>query len=175
MKSITAFALAGALAFLSGCGSVASQSNEPGPIAFQSDKADGDGATVFLRGMPTLGDRIVFDVVARDAKDVHGVAFRISYDAETLSFVGSEPGPTWSKTAIALSKEGAPGQLAVTWTEKGEVGIDASKETVLGTITFEVKGRKGTPVSFKVERSQLVDKKGAKLGATWRGGTLAAR
>jgi hypothetical protein len=165
MKSLTVFALAGVLALATGCGSVATQSSEPGPIAFQSDSAPSEGATVFLRGMPTLGDRIVFEVVARGAKEVHGVAFRVTYDAETLSFAGSEAGSSWSKNVLALAKEGTPGQLA----------IDANTDTVLGTVTFEVKGRKGTPVSFKVERSQIVDKRGAKLAATWRGGTLAAR
>lgn len=172
MKTLAVIALALVLA---GCGSVATQSAEPGPIAFQSDNAPSAGATVFLRGMPTLGDRIVFEVVARGAKEVHGVAFRVTYDADTLTFAGSEPGASWSKNVLALSKEGSPGQLAVTWTEKGEIGIDASPDTVLGTVTFEVKGRKATPVSFKVERSQIVDKKGAKLPATWRGGNLAAR
>jgi len=145
-----------------------------GPIAFAAEEG-GEGATVFLRRSPALGNGLVFDVVARGPADLHGAAFRLHYDPEAMTFVSAGAGPSWSKTAIALAKEGAPGQLAVTWSEKGEAGIDTTHETVLGTVAFEVRGRKPSPVSFKVERSTLVDRKGARIAASWRGGTLAPR
>lgn len=170
----TVLALATAL-MLTGCGSVAGQSTEPGPVAFEADRAASDGATVFVDGTATLSGQLAIAVVARGAKELHGAAFRITYDPDALGFVDATPGPGWSKTSLAIVKEAAPGLLLVTWTEKGEAAIDATSDTVLGHITFTVKGRKASPIAFKVERSQLVDKRGAKLAATWRGGTLAAR
>lgn len=160
---------------LAGCGSVATASGEPGPIAFKADDAPAEGATIALQSTRSLGDVMVVDVVARGAKELHGAAFRLSYDPEVLTFASSEAGGSWSKSSFALTREATPGLLLVTWSEKGEVGIDASKDTVLGSLTFQVKGRKATPLSFKVERSQIVDKRGGKLAASWRGGTLAAR
>ena len=76
---------------------------------------------------------------------------------------------------LANSTIRSPGQLAVTWTEKGEMGIDASHETVIGTLTFETHGSKGTPIAFKTERSQLVDKQGVRIAAKWSGGASFAR
>jgi hypothetical protein len=169
-------AFAGVIALaLAGCGAQAGSGDMPGPITFAPESGDVSGATVFLRGKPALGNQAVFDVVARGADDVHGAAFRVSYDAETLSFAHAEAGPAWSKRAFAIAKEGTPGQLAVSWSERGETGIEAKADTVLGTLTFEVRGRKSSPVTFKVERSGLVDRKGTKVAATWRGGSLAAR
>ena len=163
----------------SGCTSDNSQSTAAGPAAFAAD-APPEGASVFLRAQSNLlqlgsPDRVVVDVVARGAADVHGAAFRVTWDPEALGFVEAQSGPPWSKTMLSLAKEGSPGQLAVAWTEKGETGIDASGETVIGTLTFDARGRKGTALGFKSERSQLVDKKGARVAVTWRGGTIPAR
>lgn len=165
-----------ALAMLvTGCGSVSTQSAEPGPIAFESDPTPSEGATVFVDGGATLSGQLAVAVMARGAKELHGAAFRITYDPDALGYVDATPGPAWSKTSLAIVKEATPGQLLVTWSEKGEAAIDATSDTVLGHLTFAVKGRKASTLAFKVERSQLVDKRGMKLGATWRGGTLAAR
>jgi hypothetical protein len=141
--------------------------------------ADGaDGATIGLRSRSLLltpRDHVIVDVVAHGAADLHGAAFRVTWDPATLSFVEAASGPKWSKEAIALAKEGTPGQLAVVWTEKGQTSIDAKDETVLGTLTFAVVSRKSTALAFMNERAQVVDKTGAPVAVTWRGGTVAAR
>jgi hypothetical protein len=134
-------------------------------------------ASVFLRAEPTnvlLPERMVVDVVARGAADLHGAAFRVTWDTAALGFVEAKSGTPWSKQSLALAKEGTPGELAVVWAEKGEAGIDANGETILGTLAFDVRGRRGTALAFKPERSQLVDKKGARLEASWSGGRLSA-
>lgn len=168
--------LAAAAAFAPGCTSDDSGSNGPGPVAFAAE-ARADGASVFLRERPNplKLHRFAVDVVVRGAPDVHGAAFRVTWDPEALTFIDAASGAPWSKAALSLAKEGTPGQLAVAWTEKGETGIDASKETVIGTLTFEARGPKGSALAFKTERSQLVDKKGARVAVTWRGGSIAAR
>lgn len=159
-----------------GC-STSDTQNGPAATAFVAT-APPEGPSVFLRSQPPsvlLPGRITVDVVARGAVDLHGAAFRLTYDPTALAFIGASNGPKWSKQALAMAKEGAPGELAVVWAEKGELGFDASGETVLGSIVFEVHGRAGTPIRFKNERSQLVDKKGVRVEATWSGGQVAAR
>ena len=149
----------------------------PGPVSFTADPAsDGSGATVFLRSRAPAGERITFDVVARGAADIHGTALRVTYDAAALAFVSGEAsGAFWSPDAVKLAKEGAPGQLAIAWTEKGSLGHDASGDTVLGTVTFDVKGRSAIPVTLLATRSTIVDRKGTKIAATFKGGTIPAR
>lgn len=171
-------ALGGAVA---SAGCTSSDSGEGGPNRPASfvGETPGEGATVFLRGRPAgtqpAGGPVVVDVVARGAADLHGAAFRVTWDTNALAFVEAQSGSVWSKQALALSKEGTPGQLAVTWTEKGERGIDATGEVVLGTLVFDARGRGETPLTFKTERSQVVDKKGAPLVVSWRGGVVAGR
>ena len=165
------------LAFVPGCNDGSRSSDGNGPMGFAADPP-ADGATVFLRGRTadaSTANRVVVDVVARGAADLHGAAFRVTWDPDALAFVEAASGPPWSKQVLAIAKEGSPGQLAVAWTEKGETGIDASGETVIGTLTFDIRGRKGTTLGFKTERSQLVDKRGARVDAKWSGGTIAAR
>ena len=138
----------------------------------------GAATSVSLRGEPPnvlLPKRVSVAVVARGAAALHGAAFRLTWDPAALGFVEAKSGAPWSKQAIAMAKEGSPGELAVVWAEKGEAGIDANGETVLGTIIFDVRGRLGTPIGFKNERSQLVDKKGVRVEATWSGGQLTSR
>lgn len=171
---VAALALALSPGLLAGCSSSGDEAAPPGPVAFAADP-QAEGAAVFLRGTPAAGDRITFEVVARGVSDLHGSAFRLTYDAASLAFVSAETGTAWSKQAVATAKEGAPGQLAIVWSEKGATGIAATGETVLGRLAFDVRGRKGTPLAFKVERSMLVDRSGAAVPATWRGGAIAAR
>ena len=161
----------------SGCTSGnARDGNAGGPVAMTTE-APGEGASVSLRGRvdPLAPSQVVLDVVARGAADLHGAAFRMTWDPEAITFVSATSGTPWSKQVLAMAKEGSPGQLAVLWTEKGETGIDASHETVIGTVTFAPRGRQGSPIAFKTERSQLVDKQGVPIVATWTGGSLAAR
>jgi len=164
----------GLLAMTVGC-STAKEEAPPGPVAF-APEGEANGAVVFLRGKPE-GDRLVVDVVARGAVNVHGVAFRLTWDPESLAFVSATPGGAWSKSAIALAKEGTPGQLAVAWTEKGEAtaGFDTKSDTTLGVLVFDVKGRKGASLVFRPERSQIVDPKGSTVTVAWRGGSIPAR
>lgn len=170
-------ALAVTMAFAPACTSDDTREGKaPGPISF-APEAQVEGPSVALRGRldPLAPGHVVVDVIARGAADVHGAAFRVTWDPEALAFLESTSGAAWSKTALALVKEGSPGQLAVAWTEKGELGVDATNDTLLGTLVFEVKGRKGTPLAFKTERSQLVDKKGAPIAARWLNDALGAR
>jgi hypothetical protein len=155
------------------CTSGSTRGSGSGPLTFSGEEPEA-GATVFLRERPVLvPNRVGVDVVARGAGDLHGAAFRLTWDPSALAFVSAQSGETWSKSVLALAKEGTPGQLAVAWTEKGEIGIDASHEVVLGTLLFESRGRTGTPIAFKAERSTVVDKKGVPVTVSWRGGTVA--
>ena len=167
-----------ALALLGAAGCSTSDTHRgPGPMTFVAT-APPDGPSVFLRSQPPSvlwPDQITVDVVARGAAELHGAAFRLTYDPGALGFIGATSGNRWSKQALAMAREGAPGELAVVWAEKGELGFDASGETVLGSIVFEVHGRATTAVRFKNERSQLVDKKGVRVEASWAGGQIAPR
>ena len=158
----------------SACTSDNRSSGTSGPVAFVGE-APADGAVVFLRERPNALEpgRVVVEVVARGAGDLHGAAFRVTWDPEALAFVRASGGDKWSKAALALAKEATPGQLAVAWTEKGELGIDASGEAVLGALVFESRSHKGTTIAFKTERSMLVDKKGVAVKVAWTGGGVA--
>ena len=148
-----------------------------GPITFVSTAAK-EGTGVFLRSQPTsvlFPNRVTVDVVARGATNLHGAAFRLSFNPNELAFIEASSGAPWSKQVLAMAKEGSPGEVAVVWAERGELGFDASGETVLGALVFEVRGRQGTEVRFRSERSQLVDKKGVRIDAAWAGGELLPR
>jgi len=175
--SAVAVALALALGCVPGCNSTEVVATGTGPMAFAAD-APADGASVVLRSRPlevVPRDHVIVDVVARGAPDLHGAAFRVTWDPETLSFLEAQNAAVWSKQLVALAKEGAPGQLAVVWTEKGETSLDATSETVLGTLTFEIKSRKSTALAFMQERAEVVDKQGAPVAVKWQGGVVAAR
>jgi hypothetical protein len=170
-------ALAIALGCAPGCNTTEVRTTGNGPIVFSAADAENTiGASITLRSRPLVPlDRIVVDVVARGAPDLHGAAFRVTWDPQTMVFADAQSAPVWSKQLVALATEGSPGQLAVVWTEKGEKSLDATAETVLGTLTFDVRGRKSTALAFVEERAQVVDKRGVAVPMTWRGGTVSAR
>ena len=182
----TAIAMVIGLAFLAAYNTTEIERAGSGPMAFSAAAGapsgatppTTQGATVFMRSRPLLltpRDHVVVDVVARDAADLHGAAFRVTWDPATLRFVEAQSGPTWSKEALTLAKEGTAGQLAVVWTEKGEKSIDAKRETVLGTLTFAIVSRKASALAFMNERAEIVDKSGAPVAVTWQGGAVAAQ
>jgi hypothetical protein len=185
MRAATGVVLALALGCAPGCNSTEVRRSGTGPMAFAAEvpaNGVGDvtsaGASVVLRGRPleiVPRDHVVVDVVARGAKDLHGAAFRVTWDPETLTFVEAQNGAVWSKQLVSIAKEGTPGQLAVVWTEKGETSLDATAETVLGTLTFEIRGRKSTALAFMKERAQVVDKLGVPVTVRWQGGVVAAQ
>ena len=162
------------VAVATGCSS-SSSGDMPGPLAFNSDPSSNAGAEVYLEGR-TEGERVIVDVVAKGVKDVHGTALRVKWDPEALSLVEAAPSGAWSKQAVLLSKEALPGTLAIAWAEKGDgTGHDATEPLVLGTLTFDAKGRKGTPVSFRPERSAIMDHEGKTQAVAFRAGAVPAR
>ena len=174
--AIMAVALALALGCAPGCNTTEVRTTGNGPMVFTAAEAPPEGASVVLRSRPLVPlGRVIVDVVARGAPDLHGAAFRVTWDPETMVFVEAQSAPVWSKQLVALATEGTPGQLAVVWTEKGETSLDATAETVLGTLTFEVQRRKTTALAFVEERARVVDKRGAAVAMTWRGGAVGAR
>ena len=179
MSAVRAFgwlALALALGCAPGCNTSEVRTTGNGPVVFSAAEAPLQGASIVLRSRPLVPlDRVVVDVVARGAPDLHGAAFRVTWNPGTMAFTEAQSAPVWSKQLVALATEGTPGQLAVVWTEKGEKSLDATAETVLGTLTFEVRGRKSTALAFVEERAQVVDKRGVAVPMTWRGGTVSAR
>ena len=174
MKLPLAAAAALAALALSGCSDPPRAVAQPEPAAFEPE-AQGEGPVVFLRGRAE-GQHVVLEVVARDAADVHGIAFRVGYDPGEMTFVDATSGGAWTSQSVALAREGAPGQVAVVWSEKGSaLGVDAREETTLGTLRFDLRGRKGTAVTFRTDRSQILDSKGAPLAVSWYGGAVPAR
>ena len=175
LSLFSASALVVAVATSVGCSSSSSGENPPGPLTFTADPGSNAGAEVYLEGR-TEGDRLIVDVLAKGVKDVHGTALRVKWDPEALALVEATPSRSWSKQAVLLSKEALPGTLAIAWAEKGDgTGHDATEPLVLGTLTFDSKGRKGTAVSFRAERSAIVDHEGKTQTVAWRAGNVPAR
>lgn len=158
-----------------GCDSPpANEAPPPGPIAFAADPA-GAGPAIVLRSKPNA-TQLVVEVVSREIPSIHGIAFRLTWDPALLTFSGATAANVWTKDAVMLAKEGTPGQLAVAWTEKGESGgIASGDETILGTLTFDVPGKAGAAITFRPERSRVVDAKGMTVQARWVGGNVPAR
>ena len=97
MSSLRAAVLALALGCAAACNSTDVYIKGSGPMAFAADAppADGpgDGASVVLRARAlevVPRDHVIVDVVARGAKDLHGAAFRVTWDPETLTFVEAQ-------------------------------------------------------------------------------------
>jgi hypothetical protein len=163
------------VAVATGCSSSSSGDAPPGPLAFNAEPGSNAGAEVYLEGR-TEGERVIVDVVAKGVKDVHGTAIRVKWDPDALALVEAAPSGAWSKQAVLLSKEALPGTLAIAWAEKGDgAGHDATEPLILGTLTFDAKGRKGTPVSFRPERSAIVDHEGKTQTVAWRAGAVPSR
>lgn len=150
----------------------------PPPVeAFSPEPAVDTAPTIALRGRGDGLERVTVDVVATNVADVQGVAFRLSWDPETLAFLGADGSSAFTRNAIRLAKEGSPGQLAVAWTERGAPrGIDATRVTVLGTVTFAVRDpSRATAIAFRPDRSTVMDRNGNSVAVTWRGGRVASR
>lgn len=148
----------------------------PSPPALTGFVPDGevDGPTVFLRGHRD-GDKLTVEVVARGMDDVHGAALRLHWDPAKLGYIEARGSDAWSQRAVRLAKEGAPGELAIAWTERGSAGaLSFVEETILGTIDFRVSAGGTSPLEFRTERSKLIDSKGAPISVAWRGGKLHA-
>lgn len=165
--------------FVAACHGDPSPAPAPAPSAeFTTDDASG-AATVFLRGKSTPdGNQIVVDVVARGATDVHGAAFRLTFDPEVLSYVEVKRGDRFSAGSMNITREVKPGELMAAWTETGAVGFAANDDTILGTLTFDVKARgRATSMGFRSERSTLVDRNGktAAPSLSWRGGSFSIK
>ena len=163
-----------------GCSSEKKKSDAHPPTGFTAnDPTKQKGATVLLRGHTSDGGNgnVAVDVVARGIdRGVHGAAFRLHWDPAQLGFNVARGSRAWSSQALLLTKEGAPGELVVAWTEKGNgVGISASAETVLGTIELAVKAKDGGDLAFRPDRSTLRDSNGAPIDVEWRGGHVDAR
>lgn len=163
-------ALALALAACDGSGGPAPSTE---PATFVPD-APSEGSEVFLRGASARDD-VYVEVVAKGPPEINAAALRLLFDPAALTFVEAAPGPHWSRGAVTIAKEGTPGQIAIAWAEKGATGFAASDETVLGTLRFQRKNRDASTISFFAERSSLVDKKGAPVRVTFRGGSVRAR
>jgi len=182
MMKLTARALLSLLLSLSalalGCESAEPKPLPPPvPVGFTpSEEANaGGGAEVYLKGRVD-GDRVVVDVIAKGAADVHGVAFRLHWDNAKLGFLEARASNAWSPKAVLLAKEGLPGELVIAWTEKGTgITVDARDDTILGSIDFTVKTHDGATLNFRPDRSMLLDTKGINLAKAWRGGNVAAR
>lgn len=163
------------LMLLLGCSSDEPKSAAP---AFIPDAPrSGQGPTIFLRRRAGAGGGVLVDVVAHGIeRNVHGVAFRLHWDPAQLGFSGAEGSDSWSRQAMFLAKEGAPGELVVVWTEKGAApALNAKDETVLGTVELDRRTSGETSLEFRNDRSTLRDERGAPLMAEWRGGRIGDR
>lgn len=156
---------------LAGCTSAEGPTGAPPPASGFDADPGADGPAVFVRGRGDASN-VYLDVVARGAPDVHGAALRLTFDPGALAFVAGEAAPVWTRKSMALAREGTPGQLAIAWFAKGERGFAADDETVLGTLTFSVRGTVGSAVEFKAERSAIVDRHGRPVRVAFRGGRV---
>lgn len=157
------------LLLLTACGS---EAKKVAPSAPPTTSAEADAAaiapTVFLRSR-IEGEHARIDVVARDVSEVHGIAFRLAWDAAKLGYAETRPSGTWSDRALALAKEGVPGELVVTWSERGSVpGHPALEETILGTITLTARAPEAD-IAFRPERSTVHDSTGRAAPVEWQG------
>jgi hypothetical protein len=175
MRRTWALTLAGLLVSLTGCPSAPSGDGASPASAAFAPEAPERKAAVFMRGR-VRGEQVIVQIVARGAKDVHGLAFRLTYDPGQLSFVEAAVTSAWSNQALTLAKEGLPGELAVVWSEKGAAhGVEADEDTVLGTLRFDMHGLRATPIAFRSERSSVRDSAGKELAVRFYGGEVVGR
>ncbi|HVJ93320.1 MAG TPA: cohesin domain-containing protein [Labilithrix sp.] len=147
----------------------------PQSSGFETDEPT-SGPSVFLRGR-VEAPHLVLDLVASGAtNEIHGAAFRLSWDPDKLAFVEAHGSHAWSKQSVQLAKEASPGELLVVWTEKGAVtAIPAGNETILGSIAYTLKTHEPTTVAFRPDRCTLRDAKGTPIPVSWRGGRLTGQ
>lgn len=173
MKLALLFSLCGIV--LVGCNSDPPKKHDPTPPGFVAEETP-SGPVVYLRG-DVDGPNARLEVVARDIpRGIHGMAFRLRWDPEQLTFVDARGSDAWSKQALTLAKEGMPGELVVTWTEKGfGPGTDAHENTILGFLDFTMRTSERATVAFRSGRSMLQDAHGEPIAVEWIGGHVSPR
>jgi hypothetical protein len=104
------------------------------------------------------------------------VAFRLEYDGETMRSTDVALSEPWSEDALSLSREPHAGLLVVGLTEKGKTRGFEAAHALLATLTFELPGAGGTPVSFLEGHCAVVGEDGTEInGVQWIGGQLGPR
>jgi hypothetical protein len=136
----------------------------------------GSGPAVVAQPRDVRAQLLVLDLVGRELESVYGVAFRLEYDGAVMRSTDMTASDRWSSDALALAQEPRPGLLVAGLSEKGDVrGFDAA-HALLATLTFELPGAAGTPVSFVDGHCAVVAEDGAEVdGVRWVGGTLGPR
>lgn len=163
------------VASLFGCSSDDEPSKHPGGSrAFKTDALP-TGAAVYLRQQELRDGKLVIDLVGTHVADGYGVAFRLEYDPAVLSFALATPGGTWTPNHVYVAREARPGLLVGASSEKGTTAGHDWPDTVLGSISFDVRSKSSTRVDFVSARSGVVHADGSRDAAvTWVGGELSA-
>jgi hypothetical protein len=175
MKTILAMAGGIFLLAAAGCGDGDPKKQSVARPADGGSTESAPSPAMFLRSRVDR-DRVVVDVVAREVPDIHGAAFRVTWDSEKLGFAEAHASDVWSKDALSLAKEGLPGELVVAWSERGSTpGPTMKGETTLGTIELLSKTSDSVTIGFRPERSIVEDTKGEPVSLVWQGTTIERR
>ena len=125
---------------------------------------------VSLRVVQPSRTELRVQVVARDVRDLYGIAYRITFDPAVLRFVSQAPAEDyWPAASARLDSAvvpvAAPGQLVAAITRRGDVpGVDTGAEQVLAELVFQrTEPERASPLGFVAARSACFDASGTPL------------
>jgi hypothetical protein len=117
---------------------------------------------------------LVLEVVTHGSKELYGVAFRLKFDPEALTFDKLEPSAVWSGApSISLGSTPESGLLLGSVSRKGKANGIAADGAVVAVLSFGVVSKKASSVELLSDRSVLVAPDGKLIsGVGWAGGSI---
>jgi hypothetical protein len=145
--------------------------------SFVADPVDAGGGAVSMAEASVAGDLITVAIQVRDADDIYGAAFDITYDPSMATYDGWAPGTLLEQDGnVPNYAVEAPqaGTIVVGASRTGNVpGVEAGKGSTLVRLTFRVLQPGNSRISFR--SASLTDNKippGEIVGLSWVGGSL---
>ena len=145
-------------------------------LRFESDDVP-VGSVVFLRAASLSHQQLSLQVVGQELNDVYGLAFRLEYSGQVLSFDAMTAGEGWNgQTTLPVAREVSAGLLVGAVTQRGDTPGVAVDDAALAQLELPVSKVAGTEIQFVEGRSAVVTGDGDEVDAvSFTGGRLVLR
>lgn len=133
---------------------------------------EGDAPSIELRSAAVEEDSLRLNLVGSSLEAVHGVAVRVRYDPEVLSFTSAQQQTVFSG-GLFEAEEAAPGELVIAISAIGPSSGEMLSDTALVELAFS--RRVEREVDLQLRRGMVLNVDGSRLEARFGGGRLVQR
>jgi len=148
----------------------------PGVLTFVSDDVPA-GPAGFLRAGALSPQHLTLEVVGQQLPDTYGVALRLEYSGDVLSYDGLAPGAAWDgRITLPIGREVAPGLLVAAVTLRGDSAGVAVDDDVIAVLELPLFTVAPTQVQLSERDCAVVAGDGTEVGGvSWSGGQLVVQ